>query len=203
MGELLKKLGIEDGIIQNILRGMKDNKIYTTNEEKLEERYNKLKEQKEDIEGQLNTVNTTITDLKKNNKDNEALQETIKAHEGTIETLKKDSASKIRNLTLDSAINNLLSSNKAKHSDLLAGKFDREKLVVDEDGKITGLDEQFKGIKETYKDLFEEKISGITPNNNSINGGITKEQFAEMGYLERVKLNQENPELYNGLRGEM
>ena len=57
-------------------------------------RYNKLKGQKEDLDEQLKTANTTIGELKKNNKDNEALQNTIKEHETTIETLKKEAAQK-------------------------------------------------------------------------------------------------------------
>lgn len=166
MEELLKAQGLTDDQIKAVLSGMVTNKIYTTNLENADVRYNKLKSQKEDAEEQLKTANTTVADLKKNNKDNEALQATIKAHETTITTLKADSDTKIKNLTIDSAIDKLLATNKAKHSDLLASKFDREKIVIAEGGKITGLDEQIKGIKETYKDLFEEPIKGTTPNNS-------------------------------------
>ncbi|MDM0720051.1 phage scaffolding protein, partial [Clostridium perfringens] len=91
----------------------------------------------DDLEGQLKTSNETIKELKKNNADNEELQKTIKQHEETIKTLKTDSETKIRNLTLDSAINNALTKAKAKHSDLLASKFDRDKLVINEDGTVT------------------------------------------------------------------
>ncbi|AOR24307.1 phage scaffolding protein [Clostridium taeniosporum] len=162
---LLKKLGIADDVIQKIIKGISDEKIYTTKEENIEERYTKLKGQKEDLESQLKTANTTIKDLKKNNGDNEALQKTIKDHEATIETLKKDSEAKIRNITLDGAIEKALIKSKAKHTDLLATKIDREKLVISEDGKVSGLDEQLKGLKESYKDLFEEKLSGKPPVN--------------------------------------
>ena len=79
---------------------MKKEKIYTTNLENADERYNKLKGQKEDLEGQLKTSNDTIKDLKKNNADNETLQKTIKEHETTIATLKETSAKKKKNLLL-------------------------------------------------------------------------------------------------------
>lgn len=123
------------------------------------------KDKYNDVSEQLKTANTTITDLKKNNGDNSELQKTIKAHEATIKTQKADYETKVRNLTLDSAIEKALSTAKAKHSDLLSTKIDREKLLIGEDGKVTGLDEQLKGLKETYKDLFEEKITGIPPAN--------------------------------------
>jgi len=202
--ELLKAQGLTDEQIKAITGAMSKEKIYTTNEENIEERYSKLKEQKTDLEGQLNTSNATISELKKGNKDNETLQNTIKDHETTIETLKKDSTAKIKNLTLDSAINNLLSTNKAKHSDLLASKFDREKLVIGEDGKVTGLEEQFKGIKESYKDLFGATISGVPPVNpeGGSGGGVTKEQFTKMGYKEKVTLYNTNKELYDQLSGQ-
>ncbi|CUP06026.1 minor structural GP20 protein [Clostridium baratii] len=163
--ELLKAQGLDDNQVKSILGAMKKEKVYTTNLENIEERYNKLKGQKDDLEGQLNTANSTIKDLKKNNADNEELQKTIKQHEDTIKTQKAEYESKVRNLTLDSAINSALTKAKAKHSDLLASKFDRDKLVINEDGTVTGLDEQLKGFKETYKDMFEITLGGGTPPN--------------------------------------
>ena len=202
--ELLKAQGLSDEQISAITKAMGKEKIYTTTLENAEERYNKLKAQKENLDEQLKTTDETIKDLKKNNVDNEELQKTIKQHEDTIKNLKADSEKKIRNLTLDSAINNALTKAKAKHSDLLASKFDRDKLVINEDGTVTGLDEQLKSFKDTYKDLFEVTLGGSTPPNpDGKPTTITKEQFNKMGYLERVKLNQDNPELYNSLKGEM
>ena len=202
--ELLKAQGLNDEQIKSVIGAMKKEKIYTTNLENIEDRYNKLKGQKEDLEEQLNTANNTIKDLKKNNADNEELQKTIKQHEDTIKTQKAEYEKKVRNLTLDSAISSALTKAKAKHSDLLASKIDRDKLVINEDGTVSGLDEQLKGFKETYKDMFEVALSGGTPSNPDFKQNIiTKEQFNKMGYLERVKLNQDNPELYNSLKGEM
>ncbi|GAA0679058.1 phage scaffolding protein [Clostridium cadaveris] len=88
------------------------------------------KETFNDINGQLKTANSTIADLKKNNADNETLQQTIKEHEKTIKTQKADYEAKVRNLTLDSAIEKALVNAKAKHTDLLSGKIDRDKLVI-------------------------------------------------------------------------
>nr|DAI73512.1 MAG TPA: minor structural protein [Caudoviricetes sp.] len=119
----------------------------------------------EDVKNQLKEANSTITDLKKNNADNEALQTKVKEYEDTIKNQKADYEAKVRNLTLDSAIEKALINANAKHGDLLSSKIDREKLVIGDDGKVTGLDEQIKGLKENYKDLFEEKITGIPPAN--------------------------------------
>lgn len=197
--ELLKAQGLDDNQVKSILGAMKKEKIYTTNLENIEERYNKLKGQKEDLEGQLNTANSTIKDLKKNNADNEELQKTIKQHEDTIKTQKAEYESKVRNLTLDSAINSALTKAKAKHSDLLASKFDRDKLVINEDGTVTGLDEQLKGFKETYKDMFEVTLGGGTPANPDTKPSkttLTKEEFLKMDFYEQSKFANDNPEQY-------
>lgn len=143
------------------------------------DKFNSLNETKKDLETQLNTANTTIADLKKANKDNEELQSKIQQYEKDLETLKAESETKIKNLTLDNAIKLALKDNKAKFDDLLIGKVDREKLVIKEDGTIEGLDEQIKGLKETYKDLFVEPVSGATPNNKGQSDTGPKDPFLE------------------------
>ena len=57
---------------------------------------------------------------------------------------------------------------------MLAGKIDREKLIVSDDGTVSGLDEQMKGLKESYKDLFNPVLSGRNPANPDGGGsGVT------------------------------
>ncbi|MDX5682408.1 hypothetical protein, partial [Clostridioides difficile] len=74
MEELLKKLGYQDTDIKNIIEGMKKEKIYTSKEENIDERYNKLKEQKLALEEQIKGANDTISDLKKNSKNSEDIE---------------------------------------------------------------------------------------------------------------------------------
>lgn len=114
---------------------------------------------------ELETANDTIKDLKKNNADNETLQTTINDHEATIKQLKKDHEKEMKGIKIDSAISKILADSQAKHPDLLSSMFDREKLIVSEDGKVTGLDEQLNGIKETYKDMFTPTVTGREPAN--------------------------------------
>jgi chromosome segregation ATPase len=166
MEELLKKLGISDEDITKILSGMKEDKLFITREERIEERYSKLKQQKEDLEGQLTTASATLEDLKKSNKGSEDLQAKIKQYETDIANLKTESESKIKNLTLDNAIKLKLKESKAKYEDLLMSKFDREKLQLKEDGSIEGLDDQLTSLREGYKDLFEQPLAGRSPANN-------------------------------------
>ncbi|CEK30263.1 phage minor structural GP20 [[Clostridium] sordellii] len=163
--ELLKKYELDENKIKSIVKAMSKEKIFITTHENIDERYKKLKSQRDDLENQIKASSNTIKNLKKNNVDDEQLQRIIKKHEDTIKTLKEDSQKKIRSLTIDSAINNLLTKSKAKHSDLLATKFDREKIEIDDQGNVIGLDEQLNDLKKTYKDMFEVSLSGGTPKN--------------------------------------
>ncbi|MBS6502166.1 MAG: phage scaffolding protein [Clostridium sp.] len=156
----------------------------------------------EDVKKQLEEANSTITDLKKSNADNEALQAKVKEYEDTIKNQKADYEAKVRNLTLDSAIEKALSNAGAKHIDLLSTKIDREKLKIETDGKVTGLDEQISDYKESYKDLFTPKIEGRDPNNNGggkppVNNPWSKEHF---NLTQQAKILRENPELANQLK---
>ena len=100
--------------------------------------------------------------------DNEELQKTIKTHEATIRQLKADHDKEMKDMKLDAAISKALSSNNVKHPDLLSGRIDRAKLILSEDGTVSGLDEQMKGLKETYKDLFGSAVSGTEPDNPDV-----------------------------------
>lgn len=156
----------------------------------------------EEVKKQLKEANYTITDLKKSNADNEALQAKVKEYEDTIKTQKADYEAKVRNLTLDNAIEKALSNAGAKHIDLLSTKIDREKLKIETDGKVTGLDEQISAYKESYKDLFTRKIEGRDPNNNGggkppVNNPWSKEHF---NLTQQAKILRENPELANQLK---
>lgn len=201
--ELLKAQSLTDEQINNITAKMKEEKIYTTSLENADERYTKLKGQKADLDEQIKAANTTITELKKNNKDNEALQQTIQDHEATIENLKKESAQKDFNYALDSA----LKDNKCKNAKALKALLDLDNIKFNE-GKLEGLEGQLNALKESDGYLFDTSNpapgnTGGTGNHPRVGGGagaVTKEQFNKMTYKERVDLFNSNKELYNQLK---
>lgn len=155
--DILKAQELTDEQITKIQASMKENKIYETSLENADERYNKLKTQKDDLKGQLDTANTTIEDLKKNNKDNETLQNTIKDHEATIANLQKEAETKDFNYALDNA----LKESKCKNTKAIKALLNMEGIKLNE-GKFEGLEEQLKTLKESDSYLFEagEKSGG-------------------------------------------
>lgn len=203
--EILKAQNLTDEQINNITTKMKEEKIYTTSLENADERYTKLKSQKADLDEQIKTANTTITELKKNNKDNEALQKTIQDHEATIENLKKESAQKDFNYALDSA----LKDNKCKNAKALKALLDLENIKFNE-GKLEGLEGQLNALKESDGYLFDTSNpapgnTGGAGNHPRVGGGagaVTKADLMKMPYSKRVEFYNNNKEEFDRLMNE-
>lgn len=203
--EILKAQSLTDEQINNITAKMKEEKIYTTSLENADERYTKLKGQKADLDEQIKAANTTITELKKNNKDNEALQQTIQDHETTIENLKKESAQKDFNYALDSA----LKDNKCKNAKALKALLDLDNIKFNE-GKLEGLEGQLNALKESDGYLFDTSNpapgnTGGTGNHPRVGGGageVTKADLMKMPYSKRVEFFNNNKEEFNRLMNE-
>lgn len=203
--EILKAQSLTDEQINNITAKMKEEKIYTTSLENADERYTKLKGQKADLDEQIKAANTTITELKKNNKDNEALQQTIQDHEATIENLKKESAQKDFNYALDSA----LKDNKCKNAKALKALLDLDNIKFNE-GKLEGLEGQLTALKESDGYLFDTSNpapgnTGGAGNHPRVGGGageVTKADLMKMPYSKRVEFYNNNKEEFNRLMNE-
>lgn len=153
--ELLKAQGLSDDQIKAITKSMKENKIYTTSEENIDTRYAKLKEKKEDLETQLTSANDTIKNLKALEIDNTKLKDEIAKFETDKANYEKALTEKDFNYALEDA----LKGSKSKNNKLVKALLDMEKIKY-EDGKIVGLDEQLKTIKEENSFLFEKEVPG-------------------------------------------
>nr|DAR08318.1 MAG TPA: minor structural protein [Caudoviricetes sp.] len=166
--EILKNAGIEDTKIDEIVGNInKEIPKYLIPKDK----YNEVSEAKKQLETDIKERDKQLKDLGGKAKGNEDLEKQIKELQETNAKAKEDYETKINNLTLDNAIKLTLKDNKAKYQDLLMSKFDRESLKIKKDGSIEGLEDQVKSIKENYKDLFEQPLSGQSPNNTGDSDG--------------------------------
>ncbi|WP_070000043.1 phage scaffolding protein [Cellulosilyticum sp. I15G10I2] len=154
MKKLLVDLGIDQEIIKKIITGMKRAKVYTTSLERADERYTKLKKQYELLKKQLELANSEIDRWQKLNDYNEILKAEIDAYRMKIDTIKIDYDSQLCSLIFDNALSKKLEDFDAKYHQLLINAFNKDKLVLEEDGSIKGLDEQYEAIKAKYAEFI-------------------------------------------------
>lgn len=141
------------------------------------------------ISKQLKEANDTIKDLKKDNADNEGLQTKIKEHEDTIKNLEKTHKKEIADMKKDAAINQALVKAKAKYPEVVAKLLDKDKVVINEDGTIIGLDEQLKATKENYKDMFEASDNSNVYQYNP-QGGSKEPSTGATSFIDIINENQ-------------
>lgn len=205
--EIFEQNGLSAEVVTAILNAMKENKIFTASEENLDVRYGKLKTEHETKLSELEQANTLIGELKKSTKGNEDLQTKISTYENeTIPALQKE----LEETKIKSAIKLALVSEKALDVDYLTFKLNEkmkesgETLTLDENENIKGWAEKLASLKTQFPTQFETSTSkkydpNTLPNGNANSGVVTKEQFRNMSYSDRVKLKQENEALYKQL----
>ena len=117
-------------------------------------RFDEVNDAKKKAEDGLKERDTQIETLKKTSGDSETLKTQIeelqKANKAADEKYQAD----LKETRLSSAIK-LALTGKVHDDDLVAGLFDKTKLILGDDGKVTGLDEQLSSIKESKAFLFK------------------------------------------------
>lgn len=156
--EYLLSLGIEQEVASKAVEGMKENKFFLSAEENIDDRYNKLKSQKEGLDEQLQTATQTIEQLKTSNTSNENLQTVISTHEQTIQQLKEQNETTQKQAAIDLS----LVKAGARNPVAVAALLDGDKIKLTEDG-IVGLDEQLEALKTAEAYMFQ---SDEPPANN-------------------------------------
>lgn len=131
-------------------------------------KFDEVSQSKKQLEKDIKDRNKQLEDLKKSTGDNEELKKQIEQLQSDNKKKDEDHQAELKDLKLTNAIK-LAISGKAQDTDLVAGLIDKTKLILSEDGKITGLDEQVKSLEENKAFLFksEEKNNN---NNNPLPG---------------------------------
>jgi hypothetical protein len=154
---------------------------------------------------ELTKANNLIEELKKSAGKDEETQQKITAYETEIADLKKENAE----LKTENALKFALVAAGAVDVDYLVFKAkEKGEIKLGDDGKIKGEDDLITGLKTQHPAMFEAS-NGNQQNNRKIlennlpNGDndktVTKEQFLKMGFNERMKLKEENPDLFKQL----
>lgn len=155
--EQFENLGIEKGLAKKAAEeSKKELEGYVP-----KDTYDTAEQQRKQLETSVNDYKTQLETLKASAGDNEELKKQITDLQAEIQKKDEDYKNQLKDLKLTNAIK-LAIGDSAQDGDLVAGLFDKSKLILGDDGKVTGLDEQLKTLKETKAFLFktEQKPSG-------------------------------------------
>lgn len=173
-------------------------------------KYEDIVQQLSGKDTELKTANGLIDEFKKGTKGNEELQGKITTYETQVAELQKE----LQETKIKSAIKVALLSEKVVDVDYLTYKLNEklkekgETLELDENDNIKGWSDKLSGLKTQFPAMFETgtgkdgyQVLGDNrlPGGDSGNVTVTKEQFQKMGYNDRLKLKQENEQLYRQL----
>ena len=196
--EILKNSGLSDEQIKTVLDSMKENKIYTSSEENLDIRYNKLKGEHDNVTNQYKEAQTLIEELKKSSKGNESLQTKVAEYEAKIQEL----SNQLKEEKLASAIKVGLLSEKATDIDYLTFKLkEAGELEMDEKEQIKGWSDKMDELKKKFPNQFESsnqkqiEVNSLKKGDKEDNS-ITRDTIKKMPYKERAELYKKDPENY-------
>lgn len=117
------------------------------------ETYNALAETKVKLEDDIKARDIQLEDLKK--VDAAGLQAEIIRLQGENKTAKETYETELKDITLTNAIK-LAIAGKVHDESIVSGLVDKSKLIIGDDEKIVGLDEQINSLKEGKAFLFKE-----------------------------------------------
>ncbi len=155
--EYLISTGLTEEQATKVEQGMPAQKLYLASEENLDTRYTKLKEQKEQLENDLNAANKLVGDLKKTNKDAEELQNKITEYEQQVQQLETERSEERKTYAIKEALQ------KEGVSDVEYMMFKLGQLEVDKDGNVVDLENKVKALKETNPTFFAPETKNNEP----------------------------------------
>jgi hypothetical protein len=154
--EYLISKGLTEEQAETITGGMAENKFFLASEEKLDERYAKMKSQKEQLETQIATNQKELETLKETAKGNEELTEQLTELQTAFDNSKSDSEKVLKEQQRDFAIKLALKDSNTLDSDIVMGLINKDSINVTDDG-LHGLKDQIEKLQEEKPFLFQEK----------------------------------------------
>lgn len=189
--EFLKEHGVADDQIDAIIA--EHGKTVQAEQKKTETE----KTRADGLQGELDTANGTINELKKDGGDNEDLQVKIKTYEETIKGLQKENQGILRTAAVKEGLT-ALGCQDPDYAIYKNGGI--EKFSFSDDGKVVGLKDVAETIKKNSPSIFandgnvDKGKPGYVPkggDNQPVNNPFSKEHF---NLTEQGRILKENPD---------
>lgn len=119
----------------------------------------------DESESKLEQANSTLDTLKKNNKDNEELQNELKTYKDKVKQLETEAVENAKKQVIKDALGNA----KALDVDYLMYKLGE--VETDKDGNLIDLDNKIKDLQSNYPKFFEAEPEPENPDGYQALGG--------------------------------
>ncbi|MDU1453156.1 MAG: phage scaffolding protein [Paeniclostridium sordellii] len=159
-------------------------------------KFDEVKQAKKQLETDVKDRDTQLETLKKSAGDNATLNQQIEQLQNDNKKKDEEYQAELKDLKLTNAIK-LAITDSAQDIDLVTGLIDKSKLILSEDGKVTGLDEQITGLKESKSFLFkptettDNTIIQFSKSTNLVNNGATTKSLSELMQAKNANPNME------------
>lgn len=150
------------------------------------DRFNEVNNKKKELEEKVDLLEADLRALKEDS--------------DTLLSAKTELEEELKTTKFNNAIDTTLAKTGAKNTKTIKALLDMSKVVEGEEG-ITGLEEQLNALKQSDPYLFKNnKVEGNSPSTSNVGGGgITKKDFSNMSYKERLSLYNSDRDLYETL----
>lgn len=187
--------------INSILVNSEDNEYVPR--ERLNDKQSRIKA----LENQLDERDDQIKQLKEDTQATEELQDKIDNLQKKNKKTREEYEQKLQKERKENAIEVALASDKARNTQAVKALLDQDKIEVEEDGSVKGLEDQLKEIKESESYLFDtEEDEGPTRSGSEVEGGGNMEGPEENPFKDKNKnatkqgeLIQNQPEVARSL----
>lgn len=167
--------------------------LFHASEEKLKEQALDEKERADNLQAKIDEDEKLLEKLKKDEKSNESLQQRLKERDEHIAKLEDELISnRIKSSAQLKAI-----SEGAINPDIVVSQLDLKQVKEDKDGKLTGLDEQFKALKEDESTAFLFKSETPQPKPEAQAEPVRNDYEPSQGKHVEVSLGKQAAKRYN------
>lgn len=163
-------------------------------------RFDEVNNERKTLETTLAERNTQLENLKNSTGDVETLKQQIATLQADNQKKDEAHAAEIKQLKVDSAVENAITSAKGKNAKAIKALLNLENAELADDGTIKGLAEQIEALQKSDEYLFEAKeakktnVKGARPGEAGNEDGDKKVDVSKMTYSELAAYMAENPD---------
>lgn len=135
-------------------------------------------------QAQLEAANAQIKAFESKDLDIEAVRKSAADYEAQAKKAKEDAAAQVAQLRFDHALDGALAGAKARNTTAVRALLKVGDLKLTDEGKVSGLDEQLKAIRENNAFLFEAEEAETPPPNAT--AGVTPPAIGPQSFVARA-----------------